>query len=374
MQIDLYEILDVSRTASQEEIKRAYRRLARECHPDHHPDDPGMEERFKQVTMAYEILSDSRRREQYDLFGTTKDGPGGFGFDGFGSVSDIFEFFFGSGGHDSPFGSRRARRPDYAEGQDIVRTVTFSLEETLEEQEVSVKIQRWETCPTCKGSRAEPGSHTHTCSQCQGRGVVTSTQRTLLGVFSSAAPCPQCRGTGTIVEEPCKECRGKGQKAEDRTIDLTVPAGVTNGTVMRVPGSGNVGSGGGRSGDILLRVHVKPHPVFTVDGPDLVAELQVSYPELVLGADLSIEHLSGDIIPLKLPPGTQPGEIITVRSRGLPRLNRRGTGDLHLVVKLDVPRKVGRKERELLESLQNHNGKLTGASPRMRKLTKHRER
>ena len=142
MQIDLYEILEVSRTASQEEIKRAYRRLARECHPDHHPNDPGMEERFKQVTMAYEILSDPRRREQYDRFGTTRDGPGGMGFDGFGSVSDLFEFFFG-GGFDSPFGSRRTRRPDYAEGEDIVRTVTFSLEETLEEQEVTVRIQRW---------------------------------------------------------------------------------------------------------------------------------------------------------------------------------------------------------------------------------------
>ncbi|MCD6282727.1 J domain-containing protein [bacterium] len=371
MTVDLYKILEVSPNASPKEIKGAYRRLAHKYHPDHNPGNAELEERFKHVTMAYEILSDPSKRAQYDQFGTVRP-SGDIGFDRFGSVADIFEFFFGGGFGGGPFASsrRRPRDPAYSEGEDIVETITFELKDVLTEQQVTIKARRLEVCPECHGSRAEPGTHPTTCQQCRGTGMVSSTRQTLLGVFSTAAPCPVCRGSGQIIESPCKACRGTGVTARDRVVDVTIPAGVADGTVMRLAGNGNAGTGGGRNGDMLIRVRVKPDPVFEVDGPDLLAKLPMAYPELVLGAEVVIQHLSGENIRVKVPQGTQPGDVISLRSRGLPRLTGGGSGDLHLQVELDMPRKLKQEERRILTSLLELNGKKGMLAGKPRELRK----
>lgn len=369
--IDLYAILGVPRDASQDDIKRAYRKLARQCHPDLNPGDSELEDRFKQVTMAYEILSDPQKRAQYDQFGTTRPG-GGMGFDGFGSVADIFEFFFGgtSFGGFGGASSRRRRDPSYADGKDIIESVTLELKEALHEKKVTLNIRRLELCPECKGARAEPGTCPLECRHCAGNGVLSSSRQTLLGIFSTSVPCPNCHGTGKIIENPCKACRGNGVSARDRTIDLTIPAGITDGTMLRLGGVGNAGTGGGRNGDVMLRVRVKGHPVFTVEGADLFAELPLSYPEIALGSELSIEHPSGDKLRVKIPPRTHPGEVITLRSQGMPRVNGKGNGDIHLQVKLDMPAKFSKDEERLLKSLHELDGKHTdkGGVRQLKKL------
>lgn len=367
MTVNLYKILEVSPRASQEDIKCAYRRLARECHPDHNPGNAELEERFKHITMAYEILSDPSKRAQYDQFGTVR--PGSTGFDRFGSVADIFEFFFGSSFGGGPFASRR-RDPAYSEGEDIVETVTFEMKDLLSEQQATIKARRLEQCPECHGSRAEPGTQPTTCQQCQGSGTISSTRQTFLGVFSTAAPCPICKGSGQMIESPCKACRGTGVTARDRVVDVTIPAGVGDGTVMRLAGSGNAGTGGGQNGDMLICVRVKPDPVFEIDGPDLLAMLPMAYPELVLGAEVVIKHLSGDSVHVKVPKGTQPGDVITLRSRGLPRLTGTGSGDLHLRVELYMPSKLSRNEKAILKSLLELNGKKGTLTNKPRTLRK----
>jgi molecular chaperone DnaJ len=351
--VDLYAILGVQRDSSQDDIKRAYRKLARQCHPDLHGNCSEMEEKFKQVSMAYEILSDPAKRSQYDQFGTTRPG-GGMGFEGFGNVSDVFEFFFGGG-----FGGtqRKRRDPAYSDGKDILETVTLELKDVLAERSVTLNIRRLELCPECKGSRAEPGTHPTDCRHCAGNGVLSNSRQTILGIFSTSVPCPNCHGTGKLIETPCKACHGNGVSARDRSIDLTIPAGITDSTVLRLGGIGNAGTGGGRNGDVMLRVRVKPHAVFTVEGPDLFAELPLSYPEVALGTEVNIEHPSGEKLRVKIPPRTQPGEVITLRSQGMPRLNGRGNGDVHLQVKLDIPAKSSREEEKLLKSLHELNGK-----------------
>jgi len=370
-ELDLYSILGVSRNASQEEIKRAYRKLARQYHPDHNPGDPDCEERFKQATMAYEILCDPVKRAQYDQFGTARPGAGA-GFTDFGSVADLFEFFFGHGFGD-PFGARqRTRRdPAYADGRDIVETVTLELADTLKDRDVKVKVRRLESCPRCRGSCTEPGTNPTVCPQCGGRGVIAQTRQSLLGVFTTTSTCSRCRGSGRIIEVPCEECHGSGVKAADRTIEVTVPAGISDGTVLRLASNGNAGTGGGRAGDILLRVRVKPHPVFIADGADLYAELPVSFTELVLGGEVIVRDLAGEELRVRVPPGTEPGEVLILRNRGLSRLNGHGYGDLHLRVALDLPKKLSREERRLLNELAAANGKrgLHAEGPRpLRKL------
>jgi molecular chaperone DnaJ len=354
--VDLYAILGVPRDSSQDDIKRAYRKLALQCHPDLHGNCLEMEEKFKQVSMAYEILSDPAKRSQYDQFGTTRPG-GGIGHEGFGSVSDIFEFFFGGGFGGFGGSQQRRRDPAYSDGKDIIETVSLELKDVLAERSVTLNIRRLELCSECKGSRAEPGTHAIDCRHCSGSGVLSNSRQTILGIFSTSVPCPNCHGTGKLIETPCHACRGSGVSARDRSIDLNIPAGITDGTVLRLGGVGNAGTGGGRNGDVMLRVHVKPHPVFTVEGPDIFAELPLSYPEVALGTEVSIEHPSGEKLRVKIPPRTQPGEIITLRSQGMPRLSGRGNGDVHLQVKLDMPAKPSRDEEKLLKSLHELNGK-----------------
>jgi molecular chaperone DnaJ len=354
--VDLYAILGVQRDASQDDIKRAYRKLARQYHPDLNSGDPELEERFKQATMAYEILSDPAKRSQYDQFGTTRPG-GGMGFEGFGNVSDVFEFFFGGGFGGFGNNQRKRRDPAYSDGKDILETVTLELKDVLAERSVTLNIRRLELCPECKGSRAEPGTHPTDCRHCAGNGVLSNSRQTILGIFSTSVPCPNCHGTGKLIETPCKACHGNGVSARDRSIDLTIPAGITDSTVLRLGGIANAGTGGGHNGDVMLRVRVKPHAVFTVEGPDLFAELPLSYPEVALGTDVNIEHPSGEKLRVKIPPRTQPGEVITLRSQGMPRLNGRGNGDVHLQVKLDIPAKPSREEEKLLKSLNELNGK-----------------
>lgn len=366
---DLYAILGVPPSASADELKKAYRKLARQCHPDLHGNCSEMEEKFKQVSMAYEILSDPAKRAQYDQFGTTG-GPGGNG--GFGNVADIFEFFFGGGFGGGFGGARRQQRdPAYSQGDDIVETVTFDLKDVLEDKNLTLNIRRLELCPECNGSRSEPGTHPTTCKHCNGNGMLSQSRQTILGIFSTSIPCPNCRGTGKLIETPCKACRGTGNTAHDRKLDVTIPAGITDGTVLRLGNSGHTGTGGGRNGDILLRVRVKPHPVFTAEGPDLFAELPLSYPEIALGTELNVEHPSGNKLKVKVPARTQPGEIITLRSQGMPRVSGRGSGDVHLLVKLDIPAKPSKDEEQMLRTMMDaggKHGKDNGGVRQLRKL------
>jgi len=372
--IDLYEVLRVSRDASPEEIKHAYRRLVRECHPDYHPGDREKEEQFKRVAVAYEILSDPEKRRQYDTYGTVR--PTGAPADIFGdftSVSDLFDFFFGEG---MGFGRRSARRravdPAYSEGEHLQEQIELTLADTLTEQTLTLKVRRLETCPVCGGSRLEPGTHATVCDRCGGTGIVTVTRQSLLGVFSSTSTCPACHGRGARIDHPCHECGGTGLRPKERTVEVTVPAGVTDGMVLRLRGQGHAGTGGGPEGDLLLRIRVKPHPVFAVDGANLVAELPVTYPEVLQGAEIGFEYVSGEELKVRVPPKTQPGSILTLRGKGLPHLNSRGTGDLLLRVTLDFPDRLSREEKELLSRLEGgkreRRGKGASSLRNLRKL------
>jgi len=376
--IDLYEVLGVSRDASAAEIKHAYRRLVRECHPDYHPDDREKEEQFKRVAVAYEILSDPEKRRQYDIYGTVR--PAGAPVDVFGdfaTISDLFDFFFGE---TMGVGRRQARRrpmdPAYSEGEDLRERIELTLAETLSEQTRTLKVRRLESCPACAGSRLQPGTEPTVCERCHGSGMVTVTRQSLLGVFSSTSTCPACKGRGARIEHPCRECGGTGLRPKDRTVEVTVPAGITDGMTLRLQGEGHAGTGGGRSGDLLLRIEVKPHPVFVVDGTNLLAELPVSYAELLLGAEIPVEHVDGERLTAMVAAKTQPGSLLTLRGKGLPHLNSRGAGDLLLLVALDFPEHLSREEKELLRGLGGGRRKSktggrteTDASPRqLRKL------
>ena len=351
--VDLYEVLGVDRNASPADIKSAYRKLVRECHPDYHPGDTEKEEQFKRVAVAYEILSDPEKRQQYDTYGTVRPaGAPGDIFGDMGSISDLFDLFFGG---QMGFGHRRqARRPvdpAFAEGDDLQEQVELELAETLQDKTKQLKARRLEHCPTCGGSRLEPGTQPTPCSRCDGTGVVTVTRQSLLGVFSTSSTCPACRGRGARIEHPCPECGGTGLRAKDRTVEVTVPAGIADGMVLRLRGQGHSGTGGAPNGDLLLLVRVDPHPVFATDGADLVAELPVTYAELLFGTEITFKYLSGEEMKVKVPPKTQPGTVITVRGRGLPRISSRGVGDLLLRVSLLYPEKVSRDEKVFLHGL-----------------------
>lgn len=372
--IDLYHVLGVSRDASPEEIKRAYRHLVRQCHPDYHPGDHEKEEQFKQVAVAYEILSDPEKRRQYDTYGTVR--PAGAPTDVFGdfaSISDLFDFFFGQ---TMGFGRRATRRqpvdPAYSEGEHLQQEIELTLAETLTEQTRTLKVRRLESCPVCGGSCSEPGSEPTVCSRCGGSGVVTVTRQSLLGVFSSTSTCPACKGRGARIEHPCRQCGGTGLRPQDRTVEVTIPAGITDGMTLRLRAEGHSGTGGAPSGDLLVRIRVKPHAVFAVDGANLIAELPVTYPELLLGAEIAFEHASGEEMTAKVPAKTQPGAVLRLRGKGLPHLDSRGTGDLLLRVALDFPTHLSREEKELLHSLEGGQRKR-GKQPSRHKRHKLRK-
>ncbi len=377
MEDDLYQILGVPRNADQSEIKRAYRRLVRDLHPDRNPNDKEKEEKFKRVAVAYEILSDPEKRAYYDQYGTIK-APTGVGsdfFTDFRSISDLFDYFFGDR-FGFGFSQSRIRReqmgPAYSDGDDLVTELTLTLEETFSQQSKKLKIRRLERCEVCKGSRLQPGTQPTICYRCGGNGVLTSSRQTLLGIFQSTTTCPTCKGKGSFIETPCIHCNGSGLYGVDREVEVGIPAGVKDGTILRISNEGHSGTGGGKAGDILIKLKVKEHPIFTVDGSDLLAELPLTYDELFFGTTLKVNHPRKKELIVKIHPKTQPGTFISIEGEGLPNINKRGAGNLRLLVSLYFPEKLTGEEKSLLESLKKRRLSANdNASQRLKKLMLH---
>lgn len=358
---DFYELLGIGRDASEDEIKRAFRQMARRYHPDANPDDPTAEERFKAINEAYEVLSDPDKRATYDRFGRAGlGGPGGMpgaggGFSGF---EDIFDMFFGFGG-----GRAQARPTGPMRGPDLEMALEIELEEAAFGLEREVEISRVETCNICGGNGVRPGSRPAQCQECRGTGQVTSAQSTIFGRIMTAHTCNACGGRGYVVTDPCPECGGRGMVRRIRKVTISVPAGVSEATRLRLPGQGQGGLNGGPAGDLYVEVRVKPHLVYTRRGLDIVAEAQISYVRAALGGTIEVETLFGRE-QLTLPPGTQPGDVFAIRGKGMPEVRGRRRGDHHVVVKVQIPRKLTAKQRELLTELAREAGEpLPGEKP-----------
>jgi molecular chaperone DnaJ len=349
---DLYEILGVSRDASQEDIKRAYRRLAREYHPDVSQSHDA-EDRFKEVAAAYEILSDPQKRQQYDRYGQAG-GPMDFPF---GDVADIFEAFFGGGG----FGRRTAtaQRSRVQRGEDVFASISLTFEEAAFGAHRDVDVERLQTCDRCEGSGAEPGTSPTRCRTCGGTGQVQDVRRSIFGTVMTAHPCAACAGTGEEILTRCERCRGTGRVAAPHTVPVDVPGGVADGLELRVTGAGHAGTAGGPAGDLYLTLSVAEHTVFVRRGQDLFATLEVPMVQAALGAELEIDTLEGSER-IELEPGTESGTTFRLRGKGMPNLRRRGRGDLFVTVHVSTPSGHSREERKLLEQLAELEGRPAG--------------
>ena len=344
---DPYEVLGVSRGADETQIKKAFRKLARELHPDVNAHDPGAEEKFKEAAEAYEILSDAERRATYDRYGHEGLRSGGMGpnFEGFGSISDLFDAVFGGGG----FGA--ASRTGPAQGADIAVTADVELAQAASGASVELNFEAIDACDRCRGNGAEPGTPITTCERCGGAGLLQAVSRSPFGQVVRQVPCDVCGGDGRVPETPCEHCEGRGRVVRRRTVAVDVPAGIADGQRIRLSGHGHAGERGGPAGDLYVRVQVRPDERFVRDGDDLVTVIDVSAPQAALGADLHVPALDGDQR-VELPAGTQPGEILRVRSHGMPVLRRPGRrGDLRVVVNVVTPRRLNREQRDLMERL-----------------------
>ena len=341
----LYEALGVSKNASQDEIKKAYRKLVREVHPD---TNPGNEERFKEVQGAYDVLSNPEKRKQYDVMGSTngRPTPGGTTFD-FGDfdLGDIFGGIF-SGGRGGQRQPQRGQR-----GNDVEVEVRVSFEDALRGAQVTVPVQLELACHTCHGTGAAPGTAPTTCPQCNGSGVVATSQ----GLFALQQPCPRCRGMGSIVEKPCATCHGSGRERRTKRYTVKIPAGVKDGTRIKLKSKGEAGYGGAPAGDLYVVTRVEPSKVYERRGDDLVVNVAVSYPTAALGGTVEVPTPEGTVS-LKVPGGTEDGKLLRIKGRGAPRLKGSGHGDVLARIKIAVPKRVSKKQRELLEQLQKANG------------------
>jgi molecular chaperone DnaJ len=343
---DYYEVLGVERSASQDEIKKSYRQLARKYHPDV-SDLPDAEARFKEINEAYEVLSDAEKRTTYDRFGHAGLGGGGVGFDfgGFRDPFDIFSEVFGAG-----FGFRTSSRRGPRRGADLRYDLHLTFEEAVFGCETEIEVTRHEVCPECNGSRAEPGTNPVRCSECNGTGQVRRVQRSILGSFVSVAACPTCQGEGETIPIPCKRCGGDGRVFSERKRNITVPAGVDHGTQIRVAGEGEVGERGGPPGNLYILVNVEPHPVFQRRGDDILVEMQINVAQAALGAEVQVPTLEGDES-VTIPAGTQSGKVLRLRDKGVPHLKRNGRGDQLIVVRVAVPTKLDREQKRLFKEL-----------------------
>jgi molecular chaperone DnaJ len=349
---DLYEILGVARDATGDDIKKAYRRLAREHHPDVNP-DPAAEERFKEVSAAYEILSDPQKRQQYDLYGQAR---GSVDFP-FGDVADLFEAFFGQGS----FGRRRTatRRTRTQHGEDVFAQVPLTFREAVFGVRREVRIGRLGPCERCSGSGAEPGTSPQRCRTCGGTGQVQEVRRSIFGTVMTAHPCSTCEGTGEEVTTPCERCDGRGRVAAETSVSVDVPAGVSDGLDLRVPGVGHAGRAGGPAGDLYVTVSVEEDPVFERRGGDVFADLVIPMTQAALGAEIEVETLDGPER-IEVQPGTASGTALRLRGKGVPNLGRRGRGDLFLTIRVDTPTAGSKEERRLLEQLAEVRGEAAG--------------
>ncbi len=341
---DYYEVLGVTRAATEQEVKSAYRKLALQFHPDRNPNNPDAEEKFKECSEAYAVLADVEKRTVYDRFGHAGlGGSGGPGFDPT-DLGDIFGDFFGLG---EIFGGGTRRRSRTQRGADLREDINLEFEEAVFGTETKVTVRRHESCEECRGSGAAAGKAPITCRSCNGRGQVRYQQ----GFFSIARTCPTCQGTGSVVTDPCVKCKGEGRVLRQRTVDAKVPAGVEDGTRIRFTGFGEGGLHGGPPGDLYVVLHVKEHPFFEREGNNLHCVIPVSFAQAALGAEISVPTLEGEHV-LKVPDGIQSGTTLRIKNRGVPLLNGHGKGDLFVEVRVQTPGKLNKRQRELLLELE----------------------
>lgn len=348
---DYYEILEVDKSASDEDIKKAFRKLAIKYHPDKNQGDKVAEEKFKEINEAYQVLSDPQKRAQYDQFGTADfNGQGGFGgfgdFGGFGGgFSDIFGDIFGD-----MFGGGRKPKNGPQRGADIEYTLDLSFEEAAFGIKKDVDIHRHETCETCSGSGAKPGTSAKICDKCNGSGQVQARRNTPFGSFVSVTTCDKCRGEGKIIETPCLTCSGRGKVRKKKVVTINIPAGVDTGNTIPLRGEGEPGAKGGPAGDLYIHLRVRPHKVFKREGFDVLCEVPVSFIKAILGGEITIPSLEGDTSHI-IAEGTQPGTVVKLKGKGIPRLRGGGRGDLYAELRVDIPKKLNEKQRVLLNQL-----------------------
>ena len=354
---DYYEVLGVSRGASEAEIKKAYRKLAKENHPDLHPGDKEAEARFKEVNEAYEVLSDADKKARYDQYGHAGVDPNfgaGGGFDGsfdFGDLGDIFGSFFGGG-----FGGGRRTNPNAPQrGESIRLSLAISFEEAAFGCEKSVTVERMETCETCHGNGCAPGSTPEVCPECHGTGTVQVRRQTPMGVFATSSPCTRCGGKGKIIHQPCKDCHGTGAVRKRKTIQASIPAGIDNGQTISIRGQGNAGKNGGPAGDLLITITVRPHELFRREGTSVLCEAPITFAQAVLGAELEIPTIDGKV-KYELPEGTQSGTTFRLKGKGIPALNGRGRGDQYVTVYIETPRNLNKEQKEALKKFAESMG------------------
>ena len=357
-QRDLYEVLGLQKGASDDEIKKAYRKLAKKYHPDLNPGDKEAEKKMKEVNGAYEVLSDAEKKARYDQYGFAgidpnyAGGAGGGGFGGFQDfdLGDIFGSMFGGG-----FGGQQTRQNGPRKGENLRITLQLTFEEAVFGCEKSVSVTRNESCKDCGGTGAKKGTSPETCPVCRGSGQVQSTQRTPFGVFSSSSPCQNCKGTGKIIKEPCPSCKGEGRVRKTRTIRVKIPAGIDDGQTISLRGEGNGGTQGGPAGDLYVTVYVKEHKMFKRDGQDIILEMPISFVQAALGATLTVPTVDGKV-QYDLPEGTQTGTVFRLRGSGVPSVNGRGRGDQYVKVNVEIPRNLNHEQKELLRKFDEVTG------------------
>lgn len=353
---DYYEVLGISKNASDDEIKKAYRKLAKQYHPDLNPNNPEAEAKFKEVNEANDVLSDSQKRQRYDQFGhagidpSYGGGGGGFGgFSGFGGdggidLGDIFDSIFGGGG----FGGRSAESANARKrGSDIAINLDISFMEACKGVSHTVEINRTETCESCNGSGAKTGTTAKTCPDCNGVGKIRFQQRTILGAMSSTRTCPKCQGAGKIIETPCPGCRGTGRNQKRVSVNINVPAGIDNGQTLCISNQGNVGTNGGSRGDLNVRISVRKDPIFERRNFDVLVDIPITYSQAVLGAEIQVPTIDGNVTQT-IPEGTQPGTTFRLRGKGIKRLQREGRGDQLVTVNIEVPKNLNKKQKDAL--------------------------
>lgn len=363
---DYYEVLGVAKTATDDEIKKAYRKIAIKYHPDRNPGNKEAEEKFKEAAEAYDVLHDAQKRQQYDQFGF--DGPAGGGFGGFGgnaggfSMDDIFSMFgdvFGGhsggfGGGFGGFGGGHAQQTQYR-GSDLRIKVSLSLQEIATGTTKKFKVKKYVPCSHCHGSGAEAGSGSTTCQTCHGSGVVTRTTRTMFGMMQTQSECPTCHGEGSVIKNKCHECGGSGIVKGDEVVEIKIPAGVAEGMVVNVPGKGNAGEHNGISGNIQVYISEEPNDTFVRDGNDIIYNLLLDFPTAVLGGNAEIPTIDGTKVKIKIEPGTQPGKTLRLRGKGLPAVEGYGSGNGDLVVNISifVPKTLSKEEKHAIEKFKD---------------------
>ena len=357
---DYYEVLGVSKGASEDEIKKAYKKLARKYHPDLNPDNKEAEEKFKEVNEAYEILSDPNKKARYDQFGFAGVDPNygaggaGGGFDGgfdFGDLGDIFGSFFGGG-----FGGGRRTNPNAPQrGESIRLSLAISFEEVAFGCEKEVSVDRMEQCGTCHGNGCAAGTTPEVCPDCHGTGQVQVRRQTPMGVFATSSPCGRCGGKGKIIHQPCPDCRGSGAVRRRKTIQVSIPAGIDNGQTISVRGQGSAGKNGGPAGDLLVTITVRPHELFRREGTSVLCDAPITFAQAVLGAELEIPTIDGKV-KYDLPEGTQSGTTFRLKGKGIPAINGRGRGDQYVTVYIETPRNLNREQKEALKKFAESVG------------------